>query len=61
MKEATALSILLVMVQLAALSIAEAPQPRSVRWIGHPFTGFQPPREFLKAMHKLGCTELETS
>jgi hypothetical protein len=57
MKETTALSILLVVVELAALSIGEAQQSRSVRWIGYPFTGFQPPKEFLKAMDKLGYTE----
>jgi hypothetical protein len=57
MKEATASSILLVVVQLAALSIGEAQQSRSVRWIGYPFTGFRPPKEFLEAMHKLGYTE----
>jgi len=38
----------------AIFTLAQAQQPKKVWRIGYLFTGFQPPKEFLDGMHKLG-------
>ena len=57
MRRAGVLSILFVVVLFAVAVIAQTQQAPRVRRIGYLFTGFQPPKEFLEAMGRLGYVE----